>query len=313
MYEYGLLKLSTSKEVERQNDYWLGPDTLGIEVTSPILALRCGLGNIDPQHKIGGDSSAIEVAFSHKCMPPKEGSKLVTIRPDKDSIGAMAVLTLKAQGRRGSINELLVSWIGAMDRHGYKAAAELYPELRRYFHTDLEAVALNRICRTSEPWPLLEDKVFQVGRILCGEMPLEELKGLYSMRQRQTHRFSAKMVGDIALVLTKSNAEQARDWANGHFRVAVILDSYHGPTGDRRFSIIRRPGNLDRWGCEESLNKAEAGARRLSLAELREKDLCWGGNVNILSSPAGTGRATKLSKRTVLSIVRRHLESGIVT
>ncbi len=68
---------------------------LGIEVTIAALAERCNLGNIDPQHT-GGDASvaAIEVALTAE-LPPKDAT-LVTVRPDLDSVGAMAVLNIRS-------------------------------------------------------------------------------------------------------------------------------------------------------------------------------------------------------------------------
>lgn len=77
------------------------PGSLGIEVTDAELAARCDLGNIDPQHgyargpAIAG-RAAIDVALGWPLPPP--GATLVTIRPDADSIGAMAVLSLRAAG-----------------------------------------------------------------------------------------------------------------------------------------------------------------------------------------------------------------------
>lgn len=73
--------------------------TLGIEVTDPALAACCGLGNVDPQHKPDARPdapAAIEACLDHP-LPPV-GSRLVTIRPDSDALGAMALLTLRAGG-----------------------------------------------------------------------------------------------------------------------------------------------------------------------------------------------------------------------
>jgi hypothetical protein len=73
----------------------LGANTLGIEVTVPCLAALCGLGNIDPQHRAdAGGEAAIEAALNWPLPPP--GARLVTVRPDADAYGAMAVLGLRA-------------------------------------------------------------------------------------------------------------------------------------------------------------------------------------------------------------------------
>ena len=92
--------------------------TLGIEVTTPSVAERCKLGNLDGQHgEVGrgswdgtqiaswlrlpdgstADRAAVAIA-SHVYAPPK-GTTLVTTRPDLDSIAAMALLVISRIGR----------------------------------------------------------------------------------------------------------------------------------------------------------------------------------------------------------------------
>jgi hypothetical protein len=70
---------------------------VGIEVTVPALAAKCQR-NIDPQHTGGRcDVAAIDLALSMTL--PLDGSTLATIRPDLDSVGAMAILELRRSGR----------------------------------------------------------------------------------------------------------------------------------------------------------------------------------------------------------------------
>lgn len=65
----------------------------------PTLAERC-MANLDPQH-LGGDvaTAAIQAALAMWRELPPDGATLATIRPDLDSIGAMAVLELLRQDR----------------------------------------------------------------------------------------------------------------------------------------------------------------------------------------------------------------------
>ena len=72
-----------------------GP-VFGIEVTIAALAERC-ISNLDPQHTEGASRAAIEDALGVG-LPPA-GVVLATVRADLDSIGAMAVLTLRAEGK----------------------------------------------------------------------------------------------------------------------------------------------------------------------------------------------------------------------
>ena len=96
-YRHGLLDPRPHSAAQQLNAALLGPYTLGVEVTEPVLAARCGLGNIDPQHRPGGGAiAAIEAAMDWPLPPPE--TCLVTIRPDADAFGAMAVLSLRASG-----------------------------------------------------------------------------------------------------------------------------------------------------------------------------------------------------------------------
>src|SRR5262245_39373128 len=63
--EYTLHYLQTinSGESDAHNDSLLGPDTFGIEIVLDAYRDRCGRGNLDPQHRAGGGSSAIEHAM----------------------------------------------------------------------------------------------------------------------------------------------------------------------------------------------------------------------------------------------------------
>ena len=74
-------------------------NALGIEMTEPAIACLCGLGNIDPQH--GPESTPTSPAAIEACLDeplPPEGTRLLTVRPDLDSVGGMAVFLLRFRG-----------------------------------------------------------------------------------------------------------------------------------------------------------------------------------------------------------------------
>lgn len=73
-----------------------GP-VLGIEVTVPALAAHCVLGNIDPQHT-GENASSSAIKESLTIEIPAENAVLATVRPDLDSVGAMAIIAMRAEG-----------------------------------------------------------------------------------------------------------------------------------------------------------------------------------------------------------------------
>lgn len=74
-----------------------GADVYGVEVTVPALAARCNLGNLDPQH-LGGDHTRAAIEDAVLVALPPASARLVTIRPDLDSLGSMAILNMRQRG-----------------------------------------------------------------------------------------------------------------------------------------------------------------------------------------------------------------------
>jgi hypothetical protein len=102
-YRFALLDPRPTDAARAANDavFAAGSPVYGIEVTVPALAARCAT-NIDPQHwpftsTPEADVAAIDVCLN--CEIPPDGATLVTVRPDLDSIGAMAVFELRRSGR----------------------------------------------------------------------------------------------------------------------------------------------------------------------------------------------------------------------
>ncbi|MEK7090349.1 MAG: hypothetical protein AAB930_02060, partial [Patescibacteria group bacterium] len=197
-YQYGILLTDVSPEADLHNNTLLGECTLGIEVTSPTLAARCGLGNIDPQHYSGGSSSAIEEALMYP-LPPG-GACLVTIRQDKDSLGAMAVLMLRAQGREDFIDKYLVSWIGALDRMGFHNACVAHPHLASANMGDTTDAIQVIINSSDSRWPTIEAKVLEIGRILINGMPSREISSVAALKKRNFKNFDVEMLGAVAFI-----------------------------------------------------------------------------------------------------------------
>ncbi len=108
---YNFLLIDTRSPVVPTN-------TVGVEVTDPKIAAMCDRGNIDPQHGCDsghfappvGEHDAREglppfpgyraaVHAATQCPLPASGATLATIRPDLDSVAAMAVLALRKAGQ----------------------------------------------------------------------------------------------------------------------------------------------------------------------------------------------------------------------
>ncbi len=323
-YYYGVLRTDVSPQAASHNDQLLGNWTLGLEVTDKVLAERCGLGNIDPQHTVGGQgiSSAIEAALS--CALPPDGASLVTIRPDKDSFGAMAVLTLRAEGNEKKIDLHLVSWLGAMDSMGFENARRELPELHEAVGDSREiTTAIQVITRSPQLDWTIERRIEAISSILTGEMPQEKITRLATLRPRPSSGdYEVEMFGSrVAFITAPGDYHKARDWGNRRYPVAVVFDpEYRDETQSRdssepypRWTLVRQMGCFDRKGFEEAINRAEAESRKVSLINLTEMGNRWGGPPNIVTSPKGQGHETTLSADAILAIVQEHAESGVVT
>lgn len=95
-YTFQALDPRPTPEAAAANEDILSGATMGVEVTIPELAGRLTHGNIDPQHAGGLDTTAVEASLGAELPPP--GTTLVTVRPDLDSVAAMAVLDLRQSG-----------------------------------------------------------------------------------------------------------------------------------------------------------------------------------------------------------------------
>lgn len=319
-YRCAILKTDGSEEATKHNDYWLGPMTLGIEVTQEVLAKRCGLGNIDPQHGKGSHSSAAEAALTWP-LPPND-ARLVTVRNDKDAVTAIAILALRIEGFEHLIDKDLVAWIGVLDRMNYQDACNAYPELAaRFDRTPTDA--MNYIIKgKSDRWPVLINKVKAIAKIITGTMPADEMKQLSGLRAEDRHNsqgdFSndVEMYGNVAFIEAPGQYENARNWGNRRFEVALVYDDRRRTEAgglQKRWSLVRKIGFFDRQGFEAAVNAAEAEARGIPECEMTERAVRWGGNENIISSPQGAAYGTKLSKQAIIALARKHLESGVVS
>ncbi len=305
-YRFGLLRTDVSAEADAHNAELLGPSTLGIEVTTEPFIARCGLGNLNSQHMPGGGPAAIEEALL--CPLPPDGSTLVTIRPDKDSIGAMAVLHLRLFKKDATIDKLLVSWIGTLDNIGGKRAHEEFPDLAEYFRNSFEAEALNVIANGSR-WPDIEAKVRDSARLLSKQMPKTEVDGIARMHKNTRETFDVEMYGAIAFILAPGKYRVARQWGNFRHDIVLVHDpevsTPEGPCS--RWSVVRRTDSFNLARFTEDVNMAEAKARGLSVEVLKDLGLSWGGNQSITSSPTGVGRSSKLLKPEILRLVDRNV------
>ena len=321
-YRYGTLRTDNSDEARANNDEWLGDRTLGIEVTIEAFAKRCGLGHIDPQHKLGGKSSAIEDSLEWP-LPPND-SRLVTIRHDRDAIGAMAILMLRAEGKDHKIDKLITNAIGVLDRMPWHRAQKEYGELLTMFdrkHFD----AMSYIVKHPS-WPIVR-MVKLIASIFTGEMPQEEMDRYARFlaedaeKRKASGHFEFEAYRSITFCCAPGQYDVARNILNKQFPVAVVQDperiTQSGGKQDR-WCVVRQakdkaPLYFDRIAFVKAINEAEAAARGITFEELVRQGHTWGGPDNLVTSPQGEGNDTRLTKKQILDLVCQHYESGIVS
>jgi hypothetical protein len=176
----GVDAIARCQGIEKQNTLFLGRQTLGIEVTDPELEKGCGLGNIDPQHRRQGSVTQAAVEAAMAWPLPAPDSLLVTIRHDLDAVGAMALLTLRAEGV--AVTDGIagrVASIGAQDRfdHGPWPGPMPMPQTREDFIAAVGAggplAPLNAMVRGG-PSLLLADRVaLAKAWLMTGQFPGE--------------------------------------------------------------------------------------------------------------------------------------------
>lgn len=283
------------------------PDTenpdydLGIEVTDPRL-LKPGVLNLD-HHGEGmtaEDPAACEQALD-VAIPP-DGAVFATVRPDADSVTAMAVLRIRASEKAFDID--LVRAVGLMDRYGPRMI-DHNESVKRYRN---KTIAIARVA--ADHTLLLEERVQFVEQCLDGTVDPVRIKGLVDARDREytearkeltvtevvpeklvfvegTHRFATSVGYEHASTVIAYNPEMP------------ILerqdDGSMQPTGETygKYTVCRYDNNVS--------TDLEA-----ALQELQGREEGWGGRGDIFGSPQN--QETKLTKDDIVKIVTKHIE-----
>lgn len=255
----------------------------GIEVTSPALAKRCELGNLDPQHGPGGsiESSAIEAALTAEM--PANGSVLATIRPDKDSVGAMAIFKLRANGQGQEIDKSLVEAIGRMDALGPQARNL---EVVQQFSNELVASDFVTLGRTQS----LDEKIAWMTDLLTGKVTEGVILGFAEEARAELEKAKASLSvavlpgNRVAIVTGNSPRGFEVGYATGTPVVICFAPSFLRPGASeseqpvQKWTVARysSAAPIDIAGLKAALNTMEPG---------------WGGPADLVASPQGTTSA----------------------
>lgn len=287
---------------------------LGIEVTIPALAARCTLGNIDPQHTEGGGlignrlpgAAAIEVAISifGAALVP-EGATLATVRADCDSIGAMALLDLRAEGEPFPYELAerirLVVESDRFARGGWPGPKPL-PTKENPWPESKHGQPLAAIAAAVSDFKVpIEDRVAAMEKwLLTGEEPEEyrkraEAERLEMIEALETGWIKVEAAADGRIAVVESTHRAGTSVGYSLAPVVVALNPqfrFQGGEPHRKFTIAQfEAGYMDLWKAAEELSGLESG---------------WGGSPTILGSPQGM--SSQLTLGEVVGVVTRHLK-----
>lgn len=313
VYNYSLLDPRSIPVAQGANDKVFSQgDIYGIEVTNPVLAQRCK-NNLDPQHGESGDVnlSAIKVALNWD-LPPK-GSTLVTIKPDIDSIGAMAVLVMR-QNNLDITPEIeeRINFIDNADRasnqdwsgpHNLPSSENPWPPT---LFSDPRTVAILGAAVSDFRAPV-KNRIEMIENYLStGELPLQYEKQVEDARRQL---ISALENGGLTVELDSSGRiatviGKHRDAMTVGYSLAPVVVAFN-PTFSPNPSI---PPHAKYTVAQYKVGYANL---KEALNELNEADSAvtetseWGGNPGILGSTQGI--SSQLSPDQVTEIVRKHL------
>ena len=264
-----------------------GP-VFGVEVTIPALATRC-IANLD--HHGPTDTSETPSACEQALvcdLPPIE-TTFATVRPDADSITAMAVISNRLTNM--PVDGELVRAIGSFDRTGRASAR----------HSDIIA-ALARVA-TDFKRPLVE-RIKWIANVLVGKIDQDEVARLVAER-------------DAEFAAAKA-ASEAKLTANG--RIAVVVSTHRFATGlgyDMASVVVAM--NPAMVAEQKDIGKTTYVKYTVcrydshvpvdlpaALKELQTLESGWGGSANICGSPQGV--SSNLTLDQVVKIVEKHLK-----
>lgn len=311
---------------------------IGVEVTIPALASRCWY-NIDPQH-YGGDASraAIEVVLeavvndgflspnclqcgdswaNHTSSGPDCGLGkptvlpneyvVATIRPDLDSVGAMAILKLASEGTM-YFSENRVRQIATADkfaRGGWPGPKPLPSTSNPWDESSASAESSRPLAAIAAAVadfrvPIADRVATMEQWLMTGEEPASyraqverERNDMIAALESGAIRHEVRCDGKIAVVESTHRAATSVGYALAPVVVALNPAFRQGPGEPyRKFTV-----------CAFEARFADI---KSALAELATLEPGWGGSPTIGGSPQGV--SSKLTIDQVVEVVSRHLK-----
>ncbi len=286
----------------------------GIEVTVPALAKRCVV-NIDPQHT-GGDASLAAIELAMTVELPAEETTLATVRADVDSLGAMAIFSLRAKGASLEPAKERIVKVAASDRFargGWPGPQPLptwenpWPDSREEgILGPVEGTrALAAIAAAVSDFKVpLADRVAVMERwLLTGEEPQQYRD---EVEKERRDMIIALEIGQIK-VETRSNGRIAV--VESTHRAGTSIGYCLAPVVIARNPEFRFAGGEPHVKFTISAFEQKYADTRSALAELATMEAGWGGSPTIGGSPQGV--SSKLTVEQVVSVVEKYLPDRI--
>ncbi|KKW41079.1 hypothetical protein A3I46_02625 [Candidatus Kaiserbacteria bacterium RIFCSPLOWO2_02_FULL_54_13] len=303
-YTFGLLDprpIDAAKTANKQIFANAKNGAIGIEMTLPQYLDQCTLGNIDPQHTDGDiTKAAIDVVLD---MPlPTEEVAMVTVRPDLDSLGSMALLSLRQKGlevtdavreraKKISISDTFANgewkpsalpdrnniWAGVNDKD-LSAIAALVMDFK---------VPVNQRIKVLEKW-------FETGEepVEYRERVKKDRMSIVDALEKGDIKHSVVGNGEIAVVESRSGAGTAIGYS---LAPTVVVTN-------PQFSFQGAEPIVKHTICQYKLGYVDLVA---VLKELNEIEKGWGGSPTIIGSPQGV--SSTIPQEKIVEIVSKHL------
>ncbi len=287
---------------EHNDQVFESNNVYGIEVTVPELAERCVV-NIDPQHT-GGDSDTAAIEEAVIFETPPQDALFATVRADLDSVGAMAVFTIRSED--GVLDDAAmerVKIIADSDKFaqgGYLGPKPL-PTQETLWNNQNEEVLAAIAAEISDFKVPLADRVAsmkewlktgnesEIYRKQVHEEKLDMVKAL----ENGDITYETRADGRIAFVESTHRAGTTVGYSLAPVVVALNPSfKQHGKDPYKKFTV-----------CTFEKKFADIKA---ALMELNELEPGWGGSPTIGGSPQGVD--SQLSVDQVVSIVEKHLK-----
>lgn len=304
VYNFGLLDPRPGDISKTNNELLFRKSeagTLGIEMTLPAYKDMCTLGNIDPQHT-GGDITRAAIDEAINFPLPEKGVMFVTVRPDLDAFGSMAILSLRQKGCK--LNSDILSRVKMISESDTFAngpwRAKSLPS------SELLDLSVDKNPLSAIAAEVADFKKGVADRIKSVEKWLEtgEENEAYRAQVNNSELDSIKALESGDIKITQAAFGKIAMVESSH-RSGVSMGYCLAPTviaTNPKFSFNGSKPIVKHTICQHELGHVDLVS---VLKELNEIESGWGGSPTIIGSPQG--KSSEVSVEKLSEIVGKYL------